>query len=1175
MKKNYIILFFISSLFLLSFTGGPDDDIDNNITEDSIVFKNFHDGIPYSSFFTNNNLIDKRIFSISQDTSRRYILANRRGLICFNSTNYNFIKTPGMPYKVSRDPYTNRIYVACNNSFGYLSETDSNYVYTEISNKVEKFIGNIDIFFTEKTVTFFYKNYIITVQKEDYSKLNIIKPKPNEFFGGIFQISNINFVFIKNKGGYRILENGISDTLLYPIARDIEITFSLHYDDKDIFGTSDNEIFIVKDGKFTIIYNEKIEYLENKIVSGATIIDENIIAISTLNGGLIFLDIEKQKIVSLLNNYIGLPDNEVFTVFKDFTGGLIISNNQGLYRYDMSIPILNFGEYPGLEGNIISTNMLDSTLYVFTTQGVFYLSKAESDEEFKTIVRRTQSSTNNSQNQMNTNIQDNNSTNDQQNESTLKKWAGKVFGKKNNQDDNSNNSNNTDSLNNQTNNTTQVVYYVKQKNTKKQFSELYYIYKKIDGINEKSKQAIVYNNQLIVATNSGLFLITDKKAENILKDEYITKISKSNDVNKFYVATTNILFELDFSTGKPVFSEIIQMTDIEDYVLSIEETNDAIWLGGEGYAYKINKNNYQDIKMYPLSPDFLSKINIQKTYNNINFFIPQGIYKYNSGLDSIVKYKEFSETEADNVYFINSQINLIWTKLENKWKYNSSEVKIDSLQLVLLNLIPSITNINLDENQNLWIVSNHSTIYKILRTENHKTSINSDFKLNIRNISINDSIINSEEINLKYEENLNLKLILESPFYISNDQVMYQFAIGKNNMENYKWSEMKSENKHEFPLNIGTYTYYFRSINILGQISEIKSIKITVKPPFWQTDLFRFGAIIGIFIILAILFLIRQKTLKRRNLHLENTVKIRTAEISKQNEELKTQSDRISIQNEELKTQSDEISEQNEIVKKQRDKIQQSHEYVTQSITYARRIQSAVLPTEKILVENFTDHFILSLPRDVVSGDFFWFKEYKGKLYLSVADCTGHGVPGAFLSMMGTAYLNEIITYKDNMNSGQILDSMRLNVIYSLQEKEDNDIRDGMDMSFLIIDFENMKIDYAGAYNQMYLFRNKELIEYKADRMPVGYSRRNHVHFTNHKISIKKDDIIYLFTDGYQDQFGGTNNRKFLIKNFKKLLDSINDVPLEFQKELLLTAFYDWKKDRFQIDDITVLGLKI
>lgn len=1201
MKKKTIIGILIILIAIIGYSI-EDDILKNNDTNDENEYGFFASeelGTPFSTFFSTSQLVDKEIFAIAQDTLGRYIFANRRGLMTFNSKDYSFIKTPGMPYKIASDPYTNRIYVACNNSIGYLDLTETGYVYQEITNKVDRFIGDVDIFYTKKNISFYYKNFIVVYSKEDYS-IKIIKPAEGEFYGGIVQQDGVNYVLIKGIGMCEILPEKISDTVAFEISEIIEITFSVELRQSNVFGTTENEIFIVSEDDFVKIDSKKIEYLEDKIISDAIAVDENIVAIATLNGGVVFLDVKKEKIISILNNITGLPDNEVFSIFKDSDGGVLISNNYGLFRYDLSLPVYNYGNLLGLQGNIITTHVLDTTVYVLTTQGVFYLTKATSDEEFEKVIKEAEEQKQKTNTQTNVQVGSEDIIADveeienenvegntkEKKEKRLKKWANKIFGKKkkdkdnedDNEDDNENQNDNNSENNQDVQDTTQVVsvdttivntpivepqqVYVYKKTKKKQFSDLYYIYKKIDGINSKCKQVIEYNNQLLVSSNNGLYLIKNNKSKQIIEEEYITKVSQSSEnENEFYVATTDYLYKLTFNGNTTKKDIIISTSEIEDYILSIAETENVIWLGGEGYAYKINKQDYEDINMYPLSPDFLSVVEIQKLNSNIHFYIPQGMYKYNEGLDSIVKYLEFTEVDANSVYFMNKQDKYIWSKLKDKLHFNGIDLKIEDTKLKLLNIFPNITDISVDNNNNLWIVSNNSSLHKIVLKHTNDDFLENDFELSIKKLKINDSIYKSEGITVQYRENLSMNVELEAPFYVVNDKIEYQYATATKGGSTSLWTKPSEETNFNIPLNVGTYSFYFRAINSLGQESFMKIITVTIKPPFWQTELFKAIIALGVILLIIIFAYTRQRLLKRKNEHLENIVTIRTAQITKQNEE--------------LKTQSEEINRQNELVKEQRDKIKDSHEYITQSINYARRIQRAILPASEILSRNFRDHFIISYPKDIVSGDFYWFKEYKNKIFLTVADCTGHGVPGAFLSMMGVAYLNEVITYRDNITAAEILNFLRENIIYSLQEKKDNDIRDGMDMSFIILDKETKKLQFAGAYNPLLIIRNEELIEYKADKMPIGFSRKNDKNFTNHDFEYQAGDILYLFSDGYPDQFGGKNMRKFMIGNFKKLLLNISDSPMNIQNELLQTAFKHWKGNTPQIDDVTIVGVKI
>ncbi|MDA3780069.1 MAG: response regulator, partial [Bacteroidales bacterium] len=274
--------------------------------------------------------------------------------------------------------------------------------------------------------------------------------------------------------------------------------------------------------------------------------------------------------------------------------------------------------------------------------------------------------------------------------------------------------------------------------------------------------------------------------------------------------------------------------------------------------------------------------------------------------------------------------------------------------------------------------------------------------------------------------------------------------------------------------------------------------------------------------------------------------------------------------------QGDKIAEQKYKMKIQRDLVTEQKMKITNSIIYAKRIQSAVLPPNRFIQHLLSDNFILYKPKDIVSGDYYWIKQNNDKTVIAAADCTGHGVPGALMSMLGITFLNEIVNKKPNLAANEILNELRTHIISSLRQTGMiGESRDGMDIALCIIDKKNKIIEYAGANNPLYLIRNNELLVFKADRMPIGMHRKAKSSFTNHIIDIKKDDRIYIFSDGYIDQFGGEEGRKFLAKNFKKLLLNIHKKTFSEQKQILINQFETWKGSRKQIDDILVIGFKI
>jgi serine phosphatase RsbU (regulator of sigma subunit) len=249
---------------------------------------------------------------------------------------------------------------------------------------------------------------------------------------------------------------------------------------------------------------------------------------------------------------------------------------------------------------------------------------------------------------------------------------------------------------------------------------------------------------------------------------------------------------------------------------------------------------------------------------------------------------------------------------------------------------------------------------------------------------------------------------------------------------------------------------------------------------------------------------------------------------------------------------------------------------VEDSIVYASYIQQALLTSHEILDNCKIKNFILFKPRDIISGDFYWFKQIKNYLYFAAADCTGHGVPGAFMSVLGISLLNEIVSKRDLNPPAMVLNELRKKLKKSLkQDNPETASHDGIDIALCLFDLETKMLQFSGAFNPLFLVRNNELIEYSANHMPVGVHPKDNIDFTNKEIQLQSDDLLYIFSDGFISQFGGEKGKKFSIKQFKQLLVEINHQPQEIQKQLLEQRLIEWQQDFEQIDDILVIGITI
>jgi len=409
---------------------------------------------------------------------------------------------------------------------------------------------------------------------------------------------------------------------------------------------------------------------------------------------------------------------------------------------------------------------------------------------------------------------------------------------------------------------------------------------------------------------------------------------------------------------------------------------------------------------------------------------------------------------------------------------------------------------------------------------------------------------------LTYKEN-HLTFRFEGISLTNPQKISYRYML-EGSDEN--WSPAMQYNEVKYSgLKPGEYTFKVKASNEYGKWNdEPQTFSFIINPPFYSTWWFYTISIIFIISVIILFIKWREAKLKRDKAILEQTVKERTAEVVKQKEIL--------------------------VVQKQE---------ITDSIHYASRIQRAILPPESYINSILKDYFILYKPKDIVSGDFYWTSQKDDILVLTVADCTGHGVPGAFMSMLGVSFLNEIVNKNGIISPDQILNNLRDDVVNALQQKETTDgSKDGMDIALISIDKKRNIIQYAGANNSIYVVRGgqnpqgltkpkplqnlEDLEEIKADKMPIAIHPRMEK-FLNNEFPYQSGDIIYLFSDGYSDQFGGPKGKKFMSKHFKEFLLSIHELPMITQQYKLDKQIEEWQleSNQSQNDDICVIGLRL
>ena len=360
----------------------------------------------------------------------------------------------------------------------------------------------------------------------------------------------------------------------------------------------------------------------------------------------------------------------------------------------------------------------------------------------------------------------------------------------------------------------------------------------------------------------------------------------------------------------------------------------------------------------------------------------------------------------------------------------------------------------------------------------------------------------------------------------------------------------------------------------IGQQKELQRIQLEKsQSELSQATTMTILAFAGIVFVLILLTIsTRAYMLKQK----DNKVLARQKEeIAGKNEVLYQRNEEILAQRDEIEAQRDEIEAQRNMVSLQKEEIEQTHNEISSSIDYAMRLQDAMLPGTELLKNQFADHLVLFRPKQKVSGDFYWWTQVEKSVVIVAADCTGHGVPGAFMSLLGASLLKEVVRKEGITRPGTILDRIREEVIVTLnQTGAMGEQKDGIDLAMVTIHTDSLKCEFAGANNPLYLVRKGQLTEYKAELMPLSHYQRMDP-FPTHEIQLEKEDQLYLSSDGYADQFGGKNRKKFKYKALQQLISKHSGSSMQKQHQVLLDTILQWQGENEQIDDMVIVGIKI
>lgn len=1118
-------------------------------------FSNDTVGTPYLIHFAYGKHTHNQIWSIEQTPRKTILIAKRTGLMEFDSENWSEISTPDIPLKIFTSE-TGKIFIS---GRGYIGELilDATGRYNfepffEPSIKNQLFT---DIHETNSSYYFYSSTLIIGKSKNNTDTLQKWRPSNGNRFGGMFYTTTNTYVKIKNKG-FRILgDTTFLDQENEGIKSDDELVFHTPFDSSaTLLGTSSGNIL-----KFDGIKFEQFDLVDDKLFSSwnitdGKVFDNKLLAISTRNFGVVIIDKLSGKTNAIIGKDAGLPSDHIMALMADDAAGLWMAHSNGLSRIDSKLPISNFSSYMGLDVGVHAIRLWNNRLFLATTTGVYSLDSI-SHYDTKEVTRRIPikrpvevESIPVQENKLPEEIKPT-KNGEQQDEETKKKkgFLRKLFGKKNQQEE----------VNEETHETPipkpgdQPI--VKPRKTEFQSFkyETFVLKSKTFGyaplleIKEKCNYLLPFSNHLLAVSDSRVYAITtDKSVTEIFYSSDIYDISVDQTLpNQLLIIASSGIFSGSYIDNKWVFNSI-SISNINFRITAITQLTESDYLLALNNQLVFYSAEDERIKIIYVENPYSENIHLKSLGEQHYVMVGRTLY-YVHGLE----YDDIqlqSETDFALMQAYMNQPENLWVKSHDNRFHYFGKNKISANLLSFLQVFKNVNDIHIDKNRNIWVVDDYQNIYKI--GNDAFDAYQNRLKIEIKSIEKpNAEFVDLKSVYLNYAENA-LRFSVIAPTYLQENSNQYQYLIEGLTTD---WSAWSNENLINVPyLPSGKFVLKVRAKDILGNTSEITSVNFKVLPPFWKTPWF-FAIVVVAFIVLIYTFQqYRMKKLVKEKKVLREKVKERTIEL-------------------ELKNKA-----------------------ITDSINYAGKMQSALLPSEEVIETCLDESFLFFKPRNIVSGDFYWATQKNKYTIVVAADCTGHGVPGAFMSMLGMALMSEIVSKTTIKDAAQILNILRKKIIQLLTTNH-SEAKDGMDIALLIFDKENMTLQFAGAHNPLYRMvarKNKlsaeekshiskesdkhYLLHYKANRFHVGKSNYSEVEFTNHTIKYNPDDVFYIFSDGYPDQFGGDEERKFMYGPFKNLFLEIVEKPMWEQAEILESRITEWMRDYEQTDDMLVFGIK-
>ncbi len=1067
--------------------------------------------IPIQNISNNN-------YSIAETNLGIIYFANESGLLRFDGSFWELIETPSVPRKILYHNSTKKLFVVCDNNFGYLdTKTEEGYLVIYMDS-VKSFESQEILYSDEKIVV------------KTSRKLFIIDPETNNFithneidspYTKIFALQNKLFIQTRNNRIYTLQE--LLEKKPAPGLTATQITASTSFSESAlIMAEKSGKLRIFENGKLRPFHYAVEDYVEGNFLTGLFDINADKFMVTTLTGGCVVINKNSGAKEEIINFQSGLNDNEVLSAFPDSRGDIWITTREGISKASLNLPVRVYSKYPGLSGTINASLYLSDQLYVATNEGVFMLVPVQEYREVEHLVQSEKSESSQVQVfQVTKTIKKNikirfNAINpvNQENIPVVRNIPVQIDVP-------------VDSV------ATSVTQVFTNETVKKEYAvqTTGYVFKQVNNVSANCMQLLEMEDNLIAATNIGLFTLDSLNSDFLLPVLNLTMAYPDpNNLDILFLAAENNLYSVSISEGA-----VIDTLILDNEILSFERVGDILYAGSKTHVFLVGLNEKAGfsgiIKNVYTGGNLTAATQVRMIDEQLLFRSSQNIlyFDHEKAEESLRKPNFIQE-------MIINQPGHSWIKKDHEWFYNSLEANARS-NTVYLNLFNQIEQIFLDAWEQIWVVSDKG-LHVVQNTPDYEKI---SFLALINQVQAQNSakIIQRDEI-IPFSQNA-IRILFTAPFYLNEKSTLYQYKI--QGLKN-DWSSWSQKNTIEIPyLPAGRYTITLRAKNALNQISEEDSFSFTIRKPFWQNWVFYFFVLLLMVLILYVLARLNVRRLKKQQEILEQEVKRATRKISKQ-----------------------------------RDEIEYINSELLASIEYGQYIQEAMLPKQDEIFNVTNDAFIFLKARDIVSGDFHWFATVDQKHVIIAADCTGHGVPGAFMSMIGCSLLNQIIKEEHILDPGEILQQLDKRMVAALKQKDRDKLQyDGMDISITVYNPAERKLEFAGGHSRMIFFEDGKMNIMEGDLFGIGgiYAMAKKKTYQTYTINHRSPLDCYLFSDGFPDQNGGPRDKKYSNKRFMEFLKNIHHLPYHVQKHQLAIELAEWKKKEDQRDDILVIGFRI